>query len=250
LYIGEDIEIDDQVKDINAKLEDIREGRYKILNSLIEEISCIGLFPGGDKRNVFAYNILISKVGNQVYNFINADAKNDYKIDRLHECWCSSAYLSLVSNQHYKSLLGRNEDRVLEQSFRDRYEEPFWMLSLLLHHERQAYLIYRRAIVSEANRGKKQLRVLKKKIIDLLTCYSFKLVSEETDIQNWYSEYRNVLKLSEYEQTFSDLIFRLNDELDKNKEKKVTIISLFIAVFGLFQLISVVLDIITFVTSH
>ena len=250
LYSETNYSISDQVQDINSKISDIKQGKFKVLNVLEEKLKIINLFPTGDNRNVVVYNIVISKIGNQRYDLINADAENNYMIDILHECWSASGYVNLISNQHYNNLVARDEDKSLEQNFRDRYEEYLWVMVILLHHERQAYLIYRRDIVLESNNKNRKVKILKKKIIDLLTCYSFKIVSEEADIQKLYSEYRSVLQLSDYEQTLSDLIFRLNDELDKNKEKKITTISLLIAIFGLFQLISVVLDIIMFIASR
>ncbi len=236
MYLCDDNKFSEQADQLKGNLADIKEGRHRTLNNLAEKLSCITLFPSGDNRNVFVYNVLIYNIGSKTFDYVNADAESSNRIDKLHECYYSSTYISLISNQYYNSLMDRDEDRVLEQNFRDRFEESIWMMYLLLHHEKQAYLIYRRVAVSETNKGKKELRLLKERIIDLLTCFSFKLVSEEADIQKWYSEYRNVLNLSDYEQTFSDLIFQLNNELDKRKENKITFISVIIAILGLLQL--------------
>ena len=83
----------------------------------------------------------------------------------------------------------------------------------------------------------------------MLSCYSFKLVTEDVEFQNVYAEYRAALDLAENEGTLSDLVFRLDDEIDKGREKKITFITFVITIFGMTQFISVIIDIIDFVNS-
>ena len=75
------------------------------------------------------------------------------------------------------------------------------------------------------------------------------VITEDTEFQALYDEYRRILNLSDYESTLSDLVFKLDDEIDKGRDKKINFISLIIAVLGLFQLVSVVADILGFISK-
>ena len=238
--------VSEQENKVRTVLEQVKADNYEILNQVKNKLPDTVFFPASVEKNPMVYNVLISKISNAENCCFTAGSECIHKIDRLHECYCSANQLSLVTNQHYSNLCQKSEDAEGEQKFRNKFEQTILLLLLLLHHERRAYLIYREMIVVGGKKETKKLKKLKSGILDLLSCYSFKLVSEDVEVQQVYSKYREVLGVTEYEDALSDLVFRLDDELDKEKDKKFNNISMIIAVLGMLQLISVVLDIISF----
>lgn len=239
-----------QQSDVIRNISDeIGNGTNDLLNKIDDFMPLVQFFPASGGRNCLTYNVSISKINNVESNLLTSGSERIFKIDKLHECYCSSKNMSIITNQHYDNLMIKEEDKVKEQQFRDKYEVYFLMMFMLLHHERQAYLIYREQIVTEKSKESRIVKELKGKILDLLSCYSFKLVTEDVEFQNVYAEYREVLDLAENEGTLSDLVFRLDDEIDKGREKKITFITFVITIFGMTQFISVIIDIIDFVNS-
>ena len=236
-----------QEKQIQTILEDIKNNNFNILNNLAGLLNGIIFFPGSIEKNALIYNIIIAKINNPESSMLISNSESKYQIDKLHEFHCSSNSICLLTNQHYENIRDSKHETIeKEQFFRDKFENALLIMFMLLHHERRAYLVFRDLIVRNRHNSPKVVKAIKTKIMKLLSCYSYKLASEDVSLQQLFFFYREVLNLSEYETTLSDLIFRLDDELGKARENRITIISLLIAIMGLFQLISVILDLINY----
>ena len=74
-------------------------------------------------------------------------------------------------------------------------------------------------------------------------------MTEDDEFQGLYKDYRDVLNLTEYEETLSELVFKLDDEIDKGRDGRMNMISLVIGIMGLLQLITVVMEIVDKLTK-
>lgn len=215
---------------------------------LVEKMGEISVFPAGGKKKCLILSNAISKISAAELGELKNDNTDVYKIDKLHECYISSDHFCFVTNQYFSNI-DNEEERKAEENFRKKYEENFLKVFLILHHERQMYLILRKQIVNQKSSNNAAIRKTKKQIIDLLTCFSYKIVTEDKEFQSVYNEYRNTLGLAEYESTLSDLVFKLDDEIDKGRDKKINFVSLLIGILGLLQLVTVITDIINYFTN-
>ncbi len=222
----------------------IEKKENKVFNNLVDVLGDITVFPAGGKQRCLTFNMLIDKVSNSENLWIRPSNSSVIRIDKMHEFYTMANSMTVISNQHYSNLVLKDEDRLTEQNFRNLYENNLLNAFMMLHHERQMYLYLRERIVIEKNSKDKIIKEIKKQIMDVLTCYSFKIVTENEDFQQVYNEYKSFLNLEDYEKILSDLVFRLDDEIDKGKEKRITLISFVITILGLMQLITVVRDII------
>lgn len=238
-------DIKDQNDIIRGVLDKIKKDNYEPLNTIMNAIPHAIFFPAGGKKNALMYNLLISKIVNSEDYEVLAEYEQQYSIDKMHEIYYSSNKLTIVTDQHLKNLRESKYYKE-EQKFREQWEESLLYIFLLLQHERKAYSIYRKQVIDGRKLNKRKINLIKYEIIELLSCYSFTMVTENVDIQNVYSEYRKKLYLSEYESALSELIFRLDNEMEKKKEKKISSISFFITILSVAQLISVVIDLFYF----
>ena len=235
-------------KDIESLSKRLCEGQDQSLQLFKSNLPFISLFPVGSLKKCLVVSNVITKLSPSETRKLNSDNESIHNIDKLHECYCSSEHILIISNQHYCNICSE-EEKALEQDFRNKYNDNILKMFMLLHHERQLYLILRKQIVNAKNENAKVIKKIKERIIDLITCYSYKVITEDTEFQALYDEYRRILNLSDYESTLSDLVFKLDDEIDKGRDKKINFISLIIAVLGLFQLVSVVADILGFISK-
>ncbi len=231
--------IEQQSKELEILISSIEEGSNDDLRDLKQNLGDkINLFYNSSVKRCLVFSMAVGKITNDQSLFWNDDIKKTQIIGNgnLHYCYGSPQKMSIVTDQYLSNLaLGKEKEANIqaEERFRSKYEDDFFMMFMLLHHERNMYFYLREQMVSKLQTKSIKVGKVKDKIINLLTCYSYKIVTEDVDFQNIYEQYRDTLSLTEYENALSELVFRLNEEADKNKERRLTIIEIFIALIGL-----------------
>ncbi len=229
-----------QSDELKSLVSSIEKGENKDLARLEKMLAGnedkVKFFYGSSIKKCMVFSMAIGKMTSDPELFWVGDISDEQSFanDKLHLYRGSTQKMSIITDQYYGNLAyGKNNDLEKENSLRTRYEDDFLMMFILLHHERQMYFYLRDQIVADPKARAKRIKTVKESIIKLLTCYSYKIVTEDVDFQRIYEGYREVLNLTEYEDALSDLIFRLNEESDKGKERRLTIIEIFIALIGL-----------------
>lgn len=231
----------DPNKELSDKLESINKIREALKNSNIEDsniitylkkIQFINFHKGNN--NVLTLNFFTGKVSKKevesYYSFDDSEVNLfDMYSDEI------TVYTDLLFNAVAEKQI----------EFRNKYEESLLLMYMLLHHERQLYLKLRTKVVTKDEK----ISNIKTKLLEMLTEYSFDIVSDDADFQELYERYKEILKLSNYEDTVSELVYKINDEMESKKEKRMNILEFIIAAIGVLQIISVVLDVIGFVSS-
>ena len=193
-----------------------------------------------------AYNLRhINKLGTLPPNDVskkNETVEAQLQIDKVHDYHLSAKCMAMV--------LGLSKETIREskESYIPKYQENYvnnsFLLFLLLHHERQIMVRCKNDMIEVLNSRKKGIQMLKSNILDCLSFYSFQTVSDDSITQLVYDRYKEVLKIPQMEETMSNLIFKLDDELEKKKEKKMNQLTFGIAVFGIVSIIGATMDII------
>ncbi len=222
-----------------------------ISNSITNNFDQVEFFLNGKVK----FSIVMSKAKtSDIYSFISdstdlwvekvKNAGEPFTLDKLHKCYSSFLGTCIITEQDYSSIT--DDERLAEKTFRESIELPLLRVFMLLHHEKQLYLLIREHMIKKDEKTSQIVRRTKTSFITLLTYYSFQMVSDDYEIQSIYSDCRERLGISNLESDISGLIFTLDNELNIRRDKKITLISLVIAVMGLFQLASVLLDVISY----
>lgn len=250
-------EYDDSSSDYGEKLI------VSKMESILEVLKELELFPTTKRKSCFWYQMLIAKIneaqafslrhinddGTVAIGYMptrNDDVETELKIDKLHECHLTAKGMGLITNLNLAAIMDSPEDKRQEKVFRSEYNMSFFLAFLLLQHERLLLLSYKKSMLTLKKNGHRASEDLKTRILNCLSCYTFQSISDDANCQLIYSGYRGLLKLSQDEEIMSNIIFKIDDELGKKKEKKVTVLSLLLATLGIVSIVSSVLDIITF----
>lgn len=234
---------EDQIKTVNGIISQINNDNYEDFIVWKQKLAKVMFFPDATAKECLMYSFLIGENNRAASYFPKEDNANE--IDKLHSYYIDSNRLDITTNQKYKDLIKRDEDIQLENKFRNKYEYSFFLVFLLLQHERQMYFWLRKQVVV-SNKNRKNIRVVKDRIIDLLARYSYTIVSEDKRLSVVYSSFRETLMLSEYESSLSDLVFKLDEETEKEKERRMKVVSGIVGFLGVMQIISTIIDIINF----
>lgn len=234
-------EYDVQKENIEEIIKQINEEKYSDFVMWKNRLNRLIFFPAGNQNECLLYSFFIGE-DHETHSFFQKTG-NVNQIDKLHGYEINTNRLNIVTNQRYKKLIERDAEKLEEEQFRSKYEDSVFFLFLLLQHERQMYFWLRKQVVINKTGKRKEVSEIKDAIIDLLSRYSYTVASEEKNIHAIYSSYREVLKLSEYESSLSDLVFKLDEEKEKEKDKWMTVVSFVIGCLGLLQLISTGIDI-------
>ncbi len=229
-------------KKIDEIAESVENGTWDVLRKASERAGRIVFFPTSPIRKIYTFNYLVGKVGDPASNILTENSGEVFMVEnnRAYNYYCSPEHFTVIRNLPSNNL--DEETKKQEEQFLEKYEQQFHLMVMLLLHEHQAYLRYRERIVIEDSSDYKAIELLKNDILNLRTCYSFRLSSEDRLFQELYSHYREVLELTEKEEALSDLIDKLDSELNKKKERNINIISIVLGVIGALQIISVVKD--------
>ena len=233
------------------------------INTVLDILSELQLFPTTSRKSCYWYQMLIAKI-NEAQAFSlrhingdgtiaigymptrNDDVETELKIDKLHECHLTAKGMGLITNLNLNAITDNYENKCMEELFRSEYNESFYLAFLLLQHERLLLLTYKKRMLTLQKNGYKELGALKTSILNSLSCYTFQSISDDANCQLIYFGYRGLLKLSEDEEAMSNIIFKIDDEISKKKEQRVTVLTLLITVLGITSIVSSILDIITF----
>ena len=203
----------------------------------VEGGKVIRFFPLGKTGNSITYNTYFSGDEEEIFG----DKFKEYRMYTNNHGRCSKKTLTMRTIVNIQDLEDRTEEQEDVKRFRKQYRKMFW-LYLLIQHERIASMIYRGNVISKGTIAHKRIKDINQKIVDLRTCYSFKSVSDDEDIQKLYSLCREMEGLDDYERDLDDLIIRVDNEIAKKGENGLTIFTIVISLLGLFQLASVILD--------
>jgi len=233
------------------------------VESMLDILKELELFPTTKRKSCFWYQMLIAKIneaqafslrhinndGTVAIGYMptrNDDVETELKIDKLHECHLTAKGMGLITNLNLAAIKDNPEDTRQEEIFRLEYNTSFFLAFLLLQHERLLLLTYKKRMLTLKENGRRESEALKTSILNCLSCYTFQSISDDANCQLIYSGYRGLLKLSQDEEIMSNIIFKIDDELGKKKEQRVTVLSLLLALLGIVSIVSSVLDILTF----
>ena len=119
----------------------------------------------------------------------------------------------------------------------------------MLHHERQVLLNCKRNTIGLIKTDGKQVARINSTILDCLSCYSFETVSDDAITQLVYEKYKGILKLPLLEENMSNLIFKLDDEIGKKKEAKITKLTIVFSLLGAISVLGSALDIVQHIVN-
>lgn len=233
------------------------------MESVLDILKELELFPTTKRKSCFWYQMLIAKIdeaqafslrhinndGTVAVGYMptrNDDVETELNIDKMHECHLTAKGMGLITNLNLAAILDNPEDTRQEEIFRSEYNPSFFLAFLLLQHERLLLLTFKKRMLTLKKNGRKESEALKTSILNCLSCYTFQSISDDANCQLIYSGYRGLLKLSQDEEIMSNIIFKIDDELGKKKEQRVTLLSLLLAILGIVSIVSSVLDILTF----
>ncbi len=191
----------------------------------------------------------------------NEEVEAKLEIDKVHSCQLSAKCMAMVIGLSKEIA----RDREYIYFYQKNYIHNSFLLFLLLHHERQvlikckkdtvelkavSYSWWERILLKLKNKSVNSVGNIKSNILDCLSLYSFQTVSDDAITQLIYTKYREVLKIPQMEEAMSNLVFKLDDEIGKEKDAKVNKLTFWITVLGITSAISAVMDIISRIMDY
>ena len=191
----------------------------------------------------------------------NEEVEAKLEIDKVHSCQLSVKCMAMTISLS-KENARKREDIYFYQK---NYIHNSFLLFLLLHHERQvlikckkdtvelkatSYSWWEKALYSLQKKPVNSVGSIKSNILDCLSLYGFETVSDDAITQLIYAKYRKVLKIPQMEEAMSNLVFKLGDEIGKEKDEKINTLTFWITVLGITSAVSAVMDIISRVMTY
>ena len=110
----------------------------------------------------------------------------------------------------------------------------YFLLYMILLHQRQALLFYNYIAVKSQKRMKKLERI-KKELIRFRINFAYKTVSDESSYQRFYSGMYECLSLESLNSDIQDVIDRVTEYQDFSNEKSMNFVLALIAMFSIFS---------------
>lgn len=128
---------------------------------------------------------------------------------------------------------GENNYFVTKQ-YSNNVRNDYFLLYMILLHQRQALLFYNYMAVKEQNSMKKLERI-KKELIRFRINFEYKTVSDEASYQKFYHGMYECLSLESLNADIQDVIDRVTEYQDFSNEKSMNRVLALIAMFSIFS---------------